>query len=85
MFRGQLNRTEVAKGIDCGKSALNQNPPLKKALKALENELRDKGLQLPLTDVAKKNGDEPQTYDNYADTRGYYPISFMLIRTLPNR
>ena len=34
LFRGQLNRIEVAKGIGCGKSALNQNPALKKALKA---------------------------------------------------
>ena len=40
VFRGQLNRIEVAKGIGCGKSALNQNPALKKALKALEDELR---------------------------------------------
>jgi hypothetical protein len=29
-LRGQLNRIEVAKGIGCGKSALNQNPALKK-------------------------------------------------------
>ena len=34
VFRGQLNRIEVAKGIGCGKSALNQNPALKKALNA---------------------------------------------------
>ncbi|MGL6313204.1 VPA1267 family protein [Vibrio sp. WXL103] len=34
VFRGQLNRIEVAKGIGCGKSALNQNPALKKTLKA---------------------------------------------------
>ncbi|MBF4355024.1 VPA1267 family protein, partial [Vibrio anguillarum] len=40
LFRGQLNRIEVAKGIGCGKSALNQNPALKKALKALEGDLR---------------------------------------------
>jgi len=44
VFRGQLNRIEVAKGIGCGKSALNQNPTLKKALKALEDGLRDKGI-----------------------------------------
>ncbi|EOX4792048.1 VPA1267 family protein [Vibrio alginolyticus] len=31
VFRGQLNRIEVAKGIGCGKSALSQNPALKKS------------------------------------------------------
>ena len=37
IFRGQLNRGEVAKTIGCGKSALNQNPALKEALLALED------------------------------------------------
>ncbi len=66
VFRGQLNRIEVAKGIGCGKSALNQNPALKKALKALEDELRVKGVLPPLTDAAKKNADKPKAYDNTA-------------------
>jgi hypothetical protein len=26
VFRGQLNRGEIAKGLDCAKSALRQNP-----------------------------------------------------------
>ncbi|MEF1339252.1 VPA1267 family protein, partial [Vibrio rotiferianus] len=69
MFRGQLNRIEVAKGIGCGKSALNQNPALKKALKALEDELRGKGVLPPLTDAAKKNGGKPQAYDNTANRK----------------
>ncbi|MEZ9761254.1 hypothetical protein BCU83_16055 [Vibrio breoganii] len=64
VFRGQLNRIEVAKGIGCGKSALNQNPALKNALKALEDELRGKGVLPPLTDTAKKNEGKPQAYDN---------------------
>ncbi len=64
MFRGQLNRIKVAKGIGCGKSALNQNPALKKALKALEDELRSIGVLLPLTNSAKKNEGKPQAYDN---------------------
>jgi hypothetical protein len=63
VFRGHLNRIEVAKGIGCGKSALNQNPALKKALKALEDELRGKGVLPPLTDTAKKNTDKPKAYD----------------------
>ncbi|HCE1505269.1 TPA: hypothetical protein RG678_002559 [Vibrio alginolyticus] len=69
VFRGQLNRIEVAKGIGCGKSALNQNPALKKALKALEGELRGKGVLPPLTDAAKKNADKPKAYDNTANRK----------------
>tara|TARA_B000000460_G_scaffold45774_1_gene29118 strand:+ start:5238 stop:5675 length:438 start_codon:yes stop_codon:yes gene_type:complete len=69
MFRGQLNRIEVAKGIGCGKSALNQNPALKKALKALEDELRGKGVLPPLTGIAKKNEGKPQAYDNTANRK----------------
>ncbi|GEM81354.1 VPA1267 family protein [Vibrio superstes] len=69
VFRGQLNRIEVAKGIGCGKSALNQNPALKKALKALEDELRGKGVLPPLTDAAKKNEGKPQAYDNTANRK----------------
>ncbi|PMM15847.1 VPA1267 family protein [Vibrio breoganii] len=64
VYRGQLNRIEVAKGIGCGKSALSQNPALKNALKALEDELRGKGVLPPLTDTAKKNEGKPQAYDN---------------------
>ncbi|MCA3912513.1 hypothetical protein D8T51_18900 [Vibrio vulnificus] len=69
VFRGQLNRIEVAKGIGCGKSALNQNPALKKALKALEGELRERGVLPPLTDAAKKNADKPKLYDNTANRK----------------
>ncbi|MGI3105282.1 VPA1267 family protein [Vibrio alginolyticus] len=69
VFRGQLNRIEVAKGIGCGKSALSQNPALKKALKDLEDELRGKGVLPPLTDSAKKNADKSKTYDNTANRK----------------
>ncbi|ABK49144.1 VPA1267 family protein [Enterobacter kobei] len=69
VFRGQLNRIEVAKGIGCGKSALNQNPALKKALKTLEDELRGKGVLPPLTDAAKKHADKPKAYDNTANRK----------------
>jgi hypothetical protein len=63
-FRGKLNRIEVAKAVGCGKSALNQNPDLRKALKKLEDKLRDKGTLPPLTDTAKKETDKPKQYDN---------------------
>ncbi len=69
VFRGQLNRIEVAKGIGCGKSALNQNPALKKALKVLEDELRGKGVLPPLFDSAKKNAGKPKAYDNTANRK----------------
>ncbi|MFT5718495.1 MAG: hypothetical protein ACI9T7_002702 [Oleiphilaceae bacterium] len=64
MFRGQLSRSEVAKAIGCGKSALNQNPALREALKQLEDDLRDRDLLPPLTDMAKNEFDKPQKYDN---------------------
>ena len=69
IFRGQLNRGEVAKAIGCGKSALNQNPALKEALLALEDKLRDKGVLPPLTESAKKDADKPKQYDNTANRK----------------
>lgn len=69
VFRGQLNRIEVAKGIGCGKSALSQNPALKKALKTLEDELRERDVLPPLTETAKKNEGKPQAYDNTANRK----------------
>ncbi|CAM5222067.1 VPA1267 family protein [Alishewanella longhuensis] len=53
-FKGQLNRIEVAKGVGCGKSALNQNPALRKALKSLEDSLRERGLYHRCQKVPKK-------------------------------
>lgn len=68
-FRGQLNRIEVAKGVGCGKSALNQNPDIRKHLKQLEDNLRDKGVLPPLTDTTKKEADKPKQYDNTANRK----------------
>jgi hypothetical protein len=64
IYRESLSRGEVAKAIGCGKSALNQNPALKKALKELEDTLRSKGVLPRLTDKAKDNSDKPKQYDN---------------------
>lgn len=69
MFRGQLSRSEVAKAIGCGKSALNQNPELRQALKQLEDDLRDRGVLPPLTDIAQKETDKPKQYDNTANRK----------------
>jgi len=71
VFRGQLNRIEVAKAVGCGKSALNQNPSLRKELKQLEGMLRDKGVLPPLTDTAKKEIDKPKQYDNTVNRKTF--------------
>ncbi|MGI1939138.1 VPA1267 family protein [Shewanella oncorhynchi] len=63
-FRGQLSRVEVAKAVGCGKSALNQNPELRKHLKRLEDNLRDKGVLPSLTESAKNESCKPKQYDN---------------------
>ena len=64
VFRGQLNRGEVAKAIGCGKSALNQNPMLRESLKTLEDNLRKKGVLPPFNNTAKKAIKKPKQYDN---------------------
>ena len=69
IFNGQLSRTEVAKAVGCGKSALNQNPDIRKHLKKLEDNLRDKGVLPPLTDTAKKEANKPKQYDNTANRK----------------
>lgn len=64
IFRGQLNRSDVAKAIGCGKSALNQNPALRNALQQLEEHLRLKGVLPTLTEEAKTDKHRPTQYDN---------------------
>ena len=54
IYRGSLNRGEIAKAIGCGKSALNQNPALKEALNTVEADLRERGVLPPLTDQGKQ-------------------------------
>ncbi|GAC34601.1 VPA1267 family protein [Paraglaciecola polaris] len=69
VYRGQLNRIEVAKAVGCCKSALNQNRYIRKHLKKLEDNLRDKGVLPPLTDTAKKEADKPKQYDKTANRK----------------
>lgn len=64
IYRGQLNRGEIAKAIGCGKSALNQNPALKTALGNLEDRLREEGVLPPFTTKAEENNGKPKQYDN---------------------
>ena len=66
---GQLNRSEIAKAVGCGKSALNQNPALRAALQELEDNLRNEGVLPPLTDSAKESGAKIKHYDNSASRK----------------
>ncbi|WP_420503325.1 VPA1267 family protein [Proteus mirabilis] len=68
-IRVRLNRTEIAKAVGCGKSALTQNPALRNALQSLEDSLREKGILPPLTDAAPKAVAGPKLYDNAAHNR----------------
>lgn len=69
VFRGQLNRGEAAKAIGIGKSALRQNPALKKALEKLEQDLRDRGVLPPLTENAQAQRSESKRYDPSVNQR----------------
>ena len=69
VFRGQLNRGEVAKAIGIGKSALRQNPAIKSALENLEQSLRDRGVLPELTETAWAQRSEPKRYDPSVNQR----------------
>ncbi|MDO2952876.1 MULTISPECIES: VPA1267 family protein [Gammaproteobacteria] len=69
IFRGQLNRGEVAKAIGIGKSALRQNPAIKTALDNLEQNLRDRGVLPELTETAQAQRSEPKRYDPSVNQR----------------
>lgn len=69
VFRGQLNRGEVAKAIGIGKSALRQNPAIKTALENLEQNLRNRGVLPELTETAQAQRSEPKRYDPSVNQR----------------
>lgn len=69
IYRGHLNRGEIAIAIGCGKSALNQNPGLKTELQSLEDALRERSVLPPLTESAKSNINKPKQYDNTANRK----------------
>lgn len=56
--RGVLSRKEIAKECGFAKSALDQNPRIKTALRALEDALRERGV-LPAAVPAESNGELP--------------------------
>ena len=55
--RGILSRKEIAKECGFAKSALDQNPRIKAALRELEEGLRQRGLLPP---VAERDSESPQ-------------------------
>ncbi len=57
-IRGVLSRREIAKECGFAKSALDQNPRIKLALRELEESLRKRGV---LPQVAERDDDEPQS------------------------
>ena len=67
--QGKLHRGEIAKAIGCSRSALTQNPKLKRAVERVENELRDRGISPPLTQEALQSVNKPKKYDNTASRR----------------
>jgi len=69
VFRGQLNRGEIAKAVGIGKSALRQNPAIKKALEKLEQDLRNRGVLPPLIATAQPQGAEAKLYDSSVNKR----------------
>ncbi|MCC2607932.1 VPA1267 family protein [Planctobacterium marinum] len=71
IHNGQLKRIEVAKGVGCCVSALNQNPEVKKELKKLEDDLRtpERDILPQLTKTAKNNTDKPKSYDSNANRK----------------
>lgn len=64
VFRGALNRGEIAKACNFGKSALQQNLQIKEALAKLEDGLRTRGVLPQLTEKAKSAQVEPKQHDN---------------------
>ena len=69
VFRGGLNRGEIAKACDFGKSVLTQNPKVKAALQALEDDLRARNVLPQLSEKAKITKAEPKQYDKTASQR----------------
>jgi len=63
VFRGQLNRTEIAKGCGIAKSALRQNPEVKRLLAELEENLRQRQILPALTKLAEEAADMPKFHD----------------------
>jgi len=69
VFRGKLNRGEVAKGCGIAKAALRQNPTVAELLYALENSLRERSILPDMTEEYKADQGKPQKHDQEAYRR----------------
>ena len=69
VYRGKLNRGAIAKAIECGESALKQNPTIRQELAELEERLRERGVLPELTDTAKAEAGESTLFDGEANNR----------------
>jgi hypothetical protein len=68
--RGVLSRKEIAIECGFGKSALDQNPKIKKALTVAEDALRERGILPPTTREAPEQEGEPLIREVGKATRG---------------
>lgn len=67
IYRGKLNRNEVAKGCGFSKSVLLQNPKVKELLNNLEESLRKRGVLPNLSVVGQSKLINTKTYNkNYS-------------------
>ena len=64
--RGVLSRKEIARECGFSKSALDQNPRIKMALRNLESSLREKGILPPVADKAASKNEEPKRRESGA-------------------
>lgn len=69
IFRGSLNRGEMAKVCGFGKSALTQNPQIRSALSDLENSLRERNVLPELIANEIQDTSKPREYDNTVNQR----------------
>lgn len=69
VYRGNLSRTEIAKGCGFAKSVLTQNPEVRKRLAALEKRLRETGVLPEETEAKIEEDSKPKKYDGKANQR----------------
>ncbi|OUS27246.1 hypothetical protein A9Q98_09700 [Thalassotalea sp. 42_200_T64] len=66
VFRGKLNRKEIALGAGIGKSALTQNELIVSELETLEDSLRDRSVLPKKTDERIEKEKQPKEFDQSA-------------------
>lgn len=69
VHRGKLNRSEIATECGFGKSALLQNPSIRRSLEALEERLRAAGVLPPLVVSTQLTHEDPPMRDRDARQR----------------